>query len=387
MVALDHGLRAVAFPAMDVWDLLIPKPELVCHEDNDVAIRVVRSGRNQTMRYLGRTHGISVAWLHEQYQRKAYTLVYEPSHSMAADLFTKSFSNPDAWSAACWQVCICEDSEAADYFARGGIPPLLPQGGHKSGVWHLNMDGSGTWTRSDSNAYRCRTLFKSGPAREEVHERVTVDAKTGEVLDTLQGFQTAKVLDKELPPPVPRAIRTIFHFKATKATVPDSARADTPTEGAKACAATAGLAMQERGKDGSIKPHPLRPIDKTYGSGALGVPKHAGGDVSPAGQAPCYTSPAPNTQEGRSSLWAGGDRRSSLRPRGENPRACVVHHSQSYQSHCASSAYKHTCSAISDSASLQSSLSHSRKQNIPRSSYPMARLSLHSERRWRMDRW
>ena len=65
LVALDHGLRAVGLPAMDIWDILLPGAQLLVHEDNDVAIRVCQSGKNQTMRHLGRTHGVSTvrAWL------------------------------------------------------------------------------------------------------------------------------------------------------------------------------------------------------------------------------------------------------------------------------------------------------------------------------------
>ena len=121
LVALDHGLRSVALPAMEIWSIVMPAPQLVCHEDNDVAIRACRTGKNPTMRYLGRTHGISVAWLHERYVAKDYQLVYEPSHSMAADVFTKSFSNPEAWLSACWNVCTCDTGDAEDYYARGGI--------------------------------------------------------------------------------------------------------------------------------------------------------------------------------------------------------------------------------------------------------------------------
>ena len=197
---------------------------MVCHEDNDVCIRVCRTGRNQTMRHLGRTHGITIAWLHEQYKAGAYALEYEPSASMAADIFTKSFSNPLAFDAVCWLVFVCHAADVFRFCALGGVPLPPPQGGLKAGEWDIKPDGSGTWTRFDRSAVRCRSLFKTGPARSEVYERVTVDANTGEVLHTLTGYQTAKVLDQELPPPVPRAIKSIFHFRATAAKIPDHAR-------------------------------------------------------------------------------------------------------------------------------------------------------------------
>ena len=86
LTALDTGLRAVGLPAMEAWRLLLSSPVLLVHEDNDVAIRVCTMGKNQTMRHLGRTHGISIAWLHEQLTRGAFELVFEPSCTMAADI-------------------------------------------------------------------------------------------------------------------------------------------------------------------------------------------------------------------------------------------------------------------------------------------------------------
>ena len=95
----------------------MPSAKLICHEDNDVAIRVCQSGRNQSMRYLGRTHGISVAWLHEQYVAGGFELVYAPSLSKAADIFTESFSIPDAWGSVCWDVFVCDSSDLSPWAA------------------------------------------------------------------------------------------------------------------------------------------------------------------------------------------------------------------------------------------------------------------------------
>ena len=84
----------------------------------------------------------------------------------------------------------------------------------------IHADGSGTWTRRDPAAVRCRTLYRSGPARNEVHTRETFDANTNELLNTTTNFAYAKVVDQELPDPKPRAVRTVFHFASTQANVP-----------------------------------------------------------------------------------------------------------------------------------------------------------------------
>ena len=139
---------------------------------------------------------------------------------MAADIFTKSFSNPCAWSAACWLVCVVNEGEVNQRCFLGDALPPSSQGGGKRGEWNLSPNGSGTWTRYDRSAVRCRTLYRSGPSRHEVHTRETFDADTGELLDTTREFATAKVIDQELPSPKPRALRSVFHFDATNAVVP-----------------------------------------------------------------------------------------------------------------------------------------------------------------------
>merc|ERR1711972_710488 len=62
-------------------------------------IRIVRSGRTPTTRYLHRTHRISVAWLHEVFKRKDAVLAYEVSAKMSADVYTKAFLDPSKWEA------------------------------------------------------------------------------------------------------------------------------------------------------------------------------------------------------------------------------------------------------------------------------------------------
>ena len=64
-------------------------------------IRVVTTSKNPTMRYLARTHRVSVAWLHEVCQMKEIKLVYEATARTCADIFTKAFSSAASWRHAC----------------------------------------------------------------------------------------------------------------------------------------------------------------------------------------------------------------------------------------------------------------------------------------------
>jgi len=102
MVALDFALRHCGLPSLDLWYTLLPSCTglRVC-EDNQAMIRVIETGKNPTMRYLHRTHRVSVAWLHEVCQGAEIKLTYEVSAKMAADIFTKAFPDKNKWTAVC----------------------------------------------------------------------------------------------------------------------------------------------------------------------------------------------------------------------------------------------------------------------------------------------
>ena len=71
IVATAFALRTVGMPALSLWHTLLPhRPVILVHEDNQAMLRVVETGKNPTMRYLHRTHRVSVAWLHERFERR-----------------------------------------------------------------------------------------------------------------------------------------------------------------------------------------------------------------------------------------------------------------------------------------------------------------------------
>ena len=67
-------------------------------------IMVVNSGKNPTMRHIGRVHHVSLAWLHERLGRHkgrdATILFYQTSENMSADIYTKSFKDKPGWTQA-----------------------------------------------------------------------------------------------------------------------------------------------------------------------------------------------------------------------------------------------------------------------------------------------
>ena len=77
-------------------------------KDNQAIIRVVQTGKSPTMRHLGRTHRISVAWLHEVVRDPQHQLMYEESGKLCADICTQGVPDRGKWQAACDLVNIAD---------------------------------------------------------------------------------------------------------------------------------------------------------------------------------------------------------------------------------------------------------------------------------------
>ena len=113
LVAGSHGLVRELLPALDMCDKILPGGYDACfHEDNQAMIRVIETGRNPTMRYLHRTHRISIATLHEiitgQVADTKISCEYTTSAEMAADIFTKGFTDKHKWKHATKSIGIID---------------------------------------------------------------------------------------------------------------------------------------------------------------------------------------------------------------------------------------------------------------------------------------
>ena len=98
LVAANSALRLMGVPTLDFWEALLGrKVTLEFREDNQTAIVVMKTGRNQTMRHLPRCHGISVSWLHEIMLWDNVKLVYQETGGQCADIFTKVFKTAQSW--------------------------------------------------------------------------------------------------------------------------------------------------------------------------------------------------------------------------------------------------------------------------------------------------
>ena len=102
VVSADLALRRCGLPSFALWWTLLPQRQrFMFHEDNQTMVRVAEIGRNPTMRYLSRTHRVSVAWLHETPSQQNIGLMYEVSFRMCADIYIKAFTEATKWQAVC----------------------------------------------------------------------------------------------------------------------------------------------------------------------------------------------------------------------------------------------------------------------------------------------
>jgi hypothetical protein len=102
-------MKAIGIPSKSLWGVLLRQDvPLYFHEDNQAMIQIVKTGKNPTMRHLGRVHRIAVAWLHERWLAGDVVLFYEQSELMAADIYTKGFSDQGKWKAVCWLINVVD---------------------------------------------------------------------------------------------------------------------------------------------------------------------------------------------------------------------------------------------------------------------------------------
>ena len=105
LIAGLGGYQKTMIPALDMWDTIAPGMQTpMFHEDNQAMVMVVNSGKNPTMRHIGRVHRVSLAWLHERLGRHtgrdATILFYQTSENMSADIYTKAFKDKPGWQQA-----------------------------------------------------------------------------------------------------------------------------------------------------------------------------------------------------------------------------------------------------------------------------------------------
>ena len=102
--ALHTLLKSMAIPFTDIASKILPDVRGVIHEDNTTAIQAIKTGNNQTMRFLPRSNGVSIQVLHENLNGNKpeipHTVDYTDTYLMVADIHTKGFTDPKKWTHA-----------------------------------------------------------------------------------------------------------------------------------------------------------------------------------------------------------------------------------------------------------------------------------------------
>jgi len=103
IVAADLAVRTEGLPALQLWERVLDRKVCVdFREDNAAAIQIIKSGRYPTIRHLGRTHRVELAWLHERVECGEVVMSYCKSTEMAADIcVTKAFTGWGKWHEVC----------------------------------------------------------------------------------------------------------------------------------------------------------------------------------------------------------------------------------------------------------------------------------------------
>ena len=79
-------------------------------------MRILQTGRNPTLRHLGRTHRVDLAWLSDVFRfNDQVEIRYCVTSEMCEDMFTKSFTNPQRWEHACGLVCMLPPNKRSCY--------------------------------------------------------------------------------------------------------------------------------------------------------------------------------------------------------------------------------------------------------------------------------
>jgi len=161
MVSMDYGMRSFGLPALVLWDTIFQRPvKLIVHEDNQAMIRIVETGKNISLRYLQRTHRISVGWLHEVFKLDEIELMYEESAKMAADIYTKAFTDKAKWTAAHWLVGVVDPKDLQKLVDLGDAIPPQGGGAHRN---PRRQKTSGMRTVRDIGLERTTLRRTSGP--------------------------------------------------------------------------------------------------------------------------------------------------------------------------------------------------------------------------------
>ena len=104
-IAFTIALRELILPNIDLWELILNLKEntlkVSVYEDNEATQKLIKSGKfDKAMGHVKRTHGICLSFSHDCYKKGLIEVKDCHTTSMCADIFTKSFSDAEAYDHA-----------------------------------------------------------------------------------------------------------------------------------------------------------------------------------------------------------------------------------------------------------------------------------------------
>jgi hypothetical protein len=104
-IAFTIALRELILPNMDLWELILNLKantlKVQVYEDNEATQKLIKSGKfDKAMGHVKRTHGISLSFSHDCYKKGLIDVKDCHTKAMCADIFTKSFSDAEAYDHA-----------------------------------------------------------------------------------------------------------------------------------------------------------------------------------------------------------------------------------------------------------------------------------------------
>ena len=108
IISMATGMFGEVLNLQTFLEYLMQKPiELLFHQDNDAALKILKNKYSAKLRHMNRVHKVNVASLCEVLEQEGVTAIYCPTADQRANGFTKIIP-PHEWKATTAQMCLVE---------------------------------------------------------------------------------------------------------------------------------------------------------------------------------------------------------------------------------------------------------------------------------------
>ena len=213
IAAMNKAMKEKGEAALTIWNLLLKQYHdsswslrLFLQEDNTACIQCASTGKNQTMKTLERGFGVNIGWNHDRVESGDYVLVHTRSTCMSADIYTKGFSNPVAWTRLRRLINIYTPAEVAngcfnpeaDMYAPKDIEGIEVDPTHANPTYTYILAGDSILNKDPRKAVKKKTPKAKAKAKAK-YAKGTTDSRVGNNASERQAYTltNASVLDAE----------------------------------------------------------------------------------------------------------------------------------------------------------------------------------------------